>query len=257
MTSAGFVSSRLPWVLAIAMTLSATPAPDLTFNLASIKTNLNPNSYPRMDSLPGGRFQATATLEALVEHAFGVDPLQVSGARGWIGKERFDIDAKAEGAPQKLPEEQFRQMLQALLAERFGLKTHKDSQEMSIYALIVGPKGTKLTPRTADSRPRPPRTPGKSVLMALNLLGLSRALSSVSGRLVMNETNLTGDYDIVLEYSVRPIPRCHGVRDDRRRAGTTRAKTGTPQSGGGSDCDRPRRTPYPELTPSLHICRAI
>ncbi len=199
------VSCGLPWALAIAMTLSEAPplvAADLSFNLVSIKPNLNPNSYPRMASLPGGRFQATATLEALVTHAFGVDPLRVSGARGWIARDRrFDIEAKAEGSPQKLSEEQFHQMLQTLLAERFGLKTHKFSQEMSIYALVVSPKGTKLKPRTPESHPASP-PPGKSVLMALNLKGLSHALSSVSGRLVIDETNLTGDYDIVLSYSV-------------------------------------------------------
>jgi uncharacterized protein (TIGR03435 family) len=54
-----------------------------------------------------------------VTHAFGIDALQVSGVRGWIGSERFDIGAKAEGAPQKVGEEQFQRMLQVLLAERF------------------------------------------------------------------------------------------------------------------------------------------
>jgi uncharacterized protein (TIGR03435 family) len=205
MKSAGSVFSRLAWVLATAIRLSAAPpqAPaDLKFNLASIKPNPNP-AGPRLQNLPGGVFRATCTLETLVILAFGVEPLQVSGARGWIGSDRFDVDAKAEGAPQKLPEEQFHRMLQALLAERFGLKTHKESKEMSFYALTVGPKGTKLTPRTPDSHPSiPPMPPGKSRFMAVNLKGLCRALSSVTGRLVMDETNLTGDYDIVLDYPV-------------------------------------------------------
>jgi uncharacterized protein (TIGR03435 family) len=151
-----------------------------------------------------------------VVHAFGVDQLQVSGASGWIGKDRFDIEAKAEGAPQKLSEVQFHQMLQALLAERFGLKTHKGTQEMSVYALIVGPKGSKLTPRTPDSRPAPP-PPGKSVLMALDLKGLSHALSSISGRLVTDETKLTGDYRIVLPYSMDAGPSASS-QDDRATA---------------------------------------
>jgi len=198
------LSSWLPWIIAIAITLSAAPAQapaDLKFNLASIKLNPNP-SGPRLQNLPGGRFQATCTLETLVILAFGVEPIQVSGARGWIGSDRFDIDAKAEGAPEKLPEEQFRRMLQALLAERFALKTHKESKEMSFYALTVGPKGTKLTPRTPDSHPSIPPTPaGKSRFLALNLKGLCRALSSVSGRLVVDETNLTGDYTIVFDSS--------------------------------------------------------
>jgi uncharacterized protein (TIGR03435 family) len=175
---------------------------DLKFNLASIKPNPNP-AGPRLQNLPGGRFRATCTLETLVILAFGVEPMQVSGARGWIGSDRFDVDAKAEGAPEKLPEEQFHRMLQALLAERFGLKTHKESKETSLYALTLGPKGTKLTPRTPDSHPTIPPTPsGKSRLLALNLKGLCRALSSISGRLVLDETNLTGDYNVVLDYSV-------------------------------------------------------
>jgi uncharacterized protein (TIGR03435 family) len=39
-------------------------------------------------------------------------------------------------------------------------------------------------------------------LIAISVVGLTRALSSVSGRLVLDETNLTGDYTIVLDYSV-------------------------------------------------------
>jgi len=203
MMAARSASSRLARVLAIAMTLSAAPpqAADLKFDLASIKPNPNP-SGPRWRILPGGRFEATSTLETLISHAFGVDRLQVSGVRGWIGSERFDIDAKAEGAPQKLPEEQFQQMLKALLAERFALKTHKESREMSVYALVVGPKGTKLTPRSAESRPIPPLASGKRRLIAVSVSALTRALSSMSGRLVLDETNLTGDYDIVLDYWV-------------------------------------------------------
>ena len=74
---------------------------------------------------------------------------------------------------------------------------------MSVYALIVGPKGTKLTPRRAESRPTlPPVSPGKSRLVAISVLGLARALSAASGRLVLDETNLAGDYTIVLDYSV-------------------------------------------------------
>src|SRR5215469_7609256 len=203
MSCAKFVFSRLAWVLAIAMTHSAAPPqpPDLKFNLASIKPNTNP-AGPRWRSLPGGRFEATATLETLVTHAFGVNALQVSGVRGWIGSERFDIDAKAEGAPQKLPEERFQRMLQTLLAERFVLKTHKESREMSVYALIVGPKGTKLKPRSAETLSIPPPVPGKSRVIAISVLALTRALTSMSGRLVLDETNLTGDYDIVLDYWV-------------------------------------------------------
>ena len=201
--------------LAIALSLSVAPAqtqPDLKFNLASIKANSNP-AGPRWQLLPGGRFQATATLESLVTHAFGINELQLSGVRGWIGSETFDIDAKAEGAPQKLREEQFQRMLQALLVERFALKFHKESREISVYALTIGPKGTKLKPIGAERPVMPPSVPGKSRLVALSLSSLARALSSTSGRLVLDETKLTGDYVIVLDYSVNG-----GTQDDMASA---------------------------------------
>jgi uncharacterized protein (TIGR03435 family) len=38
--------------------------------------------------------------------------------------------------------------------------------------------------------------------MAISVLALTRALTSMSGRLVLDETNLTGDFDIVLDYWV-------------------------------------------------------
>ena len=85
-------------------------------------------------------------------------------------------------------------MLQALLADRFALKTHKESKEMPIYALMVGPKGTKLKPRVSGSPSNiPPTPPGKARFLALNLKGLGRALLAATGRLVFDETNLTGD----------------------------------------------------------------
>ena len=66
----------------------------------------------------------------------------------------------------------------------------------------MGPKGTKLKPRSAETLSIPPPVPGKSRVIAISVLALTRALTSMSGRLVLDETNLTGDYDIVLDYWV-------------------------------------------------------
>src|ERR1700683_2496049 len=59
----------------------------------------------------------------------------------WTGSERFDISATipAGGTTAQLPE-----MFQALLADRFQVKLHKDKKEFPVYALLVGKGPLKL-----------------------------------------------------------------------------------------------------------------
>src|SRR5690348_7737144 len=47
---------------------------------------------------PGGRFTARATtLKFLIEWAYGILPAQHTGGPGWLGMDRYDVVAKAEG----------------------------------------------------------------------------------------------------------------------------------------------------------------
>src|SRR6185295_16075940 len=80
---------------------------------------------------------------------------QVSGP-AWMAEVRFDIDAKIpEGASTGSANE----MLQSLLAERFGLQLHRDEKELAGYALLVGKNGPKLKAAeavpAAEERPNP------------------------------------------------------------------------------------------------------
>jgi uncharacterized protein (TIGR03435 family) len=87
------------------------------------------------------------SLANLICLAYNVKPYQVQGP-DWMSAERFDVIAKLpEGAsPEQVP-----QMLQALLAERFQLKVHRESKEHSVYALVVGKNGPKLKESPPDS----------------------------------------------------------------------------------------------------------
>ena len=79
-------------------------------------------------------------LKNLIQSAYRVKSYQVSGP-AWLDSERFEIIAKLpEGASQ----EQVPEMLQKLLQERFGLKLHRETKELPIYALVVGKNGPKL-----------------------------------------------------------------------------------------------------------------
>ena len=46
-------------------------------------------------------------------------------------------------------------MLQALLADRFGLAVHRETREMQAIALVVGDGGPKITSSTAEPAPIP------------------------------------------------------------------------------------------------------
>src|SRR5205814_5568237 len=71
--------------------------------------------------------------------------------------QRFDILAKM---PEGATKEQVPEMLQALLAERFQLKVHRENREQSIYALVVGKGGPKLKEAAPDPETPPAPAPG-------------------------------------------------------------------------------------------------
>src|ERR1035437_614025 len=88
------------------------------------------------------------TLQQLVATAYKVRPSEVAGP-GWISDLRFNVEAKLPaGADKKSANE----MLQRLLAERFGLKIHRETRTSAGFVLTVGKDGAHLTPPGA---PRP------------------------------------------------------------------------------------------------------
>src|SRR5437773_10483163 len=92
------------------------------------------------------------TLQKLIQHAYGVQSDRISGGPDWLNSQGYDIDAKADqsvtdelrelGRNQGLTEQ--RSMLQALLADRFKLAFHRETKEVSAYALVIAKNGPKL-----------------------------------------------------------------------------------------------------------------
>jgi uncharacterized protein (TIGR03435 family) len=79
------------------------------------------------------------TVRKIILEAYQLTQSQLSGGPGWLDSEKFSLEAKAEGAN----ENQLRQMLQTLLAERFKLVAHHENKDM-VYALTVGKNRSKL-----------------------------------------------------------------------------------------------------------------
>jgi uncharacterized protein (TIGR03435 family) len=138
-------------------------------------------------------------------------------------------------------------MLQHLLAERIGLKIHRERKEMASYELAVAKGGPKFKesepekevelPSATPQAPPPLKMgtdgypvlpPGRPGTIMMNGMGTRRAvretmaqfassLSNQVGRPVVDATGLTGKYDFVLNWSFRgasaapPPPGADGV----------------------------------------------
>lgn len=68
----------------------------------------------------------------------------------WATSERFDIQARAQGDPSK---DQMRQMMRALLADRFRLVVHNEDRAVPVLAFVLaklGKTGPHLQPHSED-----------------------------------------------------------------------------------------------------------
>lgn len=148
-----------------------------------------------------------APLKFCVEVAWNVKDFQVSGANGWMETERFDINAMAA---KPLEKGEMETMLQALLIERFALKTHKETQEKQGYALVVAKNGPKMPPAEDDRSIMFSRTPtGDATLSAksVTMAQLASALSSNLGSIVVDRTGLEGQFNASLQWTPDPSAR--------------------------------------------------
>lgn len=102
------------------------------------------------------------SLADLIRIAYRVKAYQISGPE-WMKTERFDVMGKI---PEGASKDNVPEMLQTLLADRFGLKFHRESQEHPIYALVAGKGGPKMKEASPDETP-PASSDGKSSGMTI------------------------------------------------------------------------------------------
>ena len=153
-----------------------TAEKQLTFDVASIKPaemptmmggrgvmrKMGPTGGPGSKD-PGRITYPMTTVRNLMMIAYDVKSYQISGPPT-IDSERFEVKATM---PPDTSKENFKIMLQNLLAERFLLKLYKETKELPMYSLTVGKKGPKLKeaseapPPEAEAAPMPLPPPGQ------------------------------------------------------------------------------------------------
>ena len=188
-----------------ALSLAQTRVVPQTFDVVSIKPNVTGSVVHRATTLPGGVFTATnVSLESLMSRAFGVVEAQIEGGPRWIGSDEYDVEARANTSAE-MSSEEVRPALQAMLADRFGLKVHRESRQGQIYSLTIAKGGPKMKEHTGEGRTGIGASVGggKIEIRGTNtrMARLAEYLSSQMGRPVVDHTGLSGEYDFFVAWA--------------------------------------------------------
>jgi len=140
----------------------------------------------------------------MVQFAYNLQEKQILDAPAWFGSTTYDIEAQAE-AGQPLAAE-FRVMMQHLLAERFGMKTHRESRTMPAYALVVAKGGPKLGVAKDDPDMPPGVRIQKGQHQYMRAYGVHGTMAQLAAELqrvetdrpVVDKTGITGEYNFSL-----------------------------------------------------------
>jgi uncharacterized protein (TIGR03435 family) len=150
---------------------------------------------------PNGRVTVSnVSLKNIILTAYAVRDYQVMGGPAWLAMDRYDIAATTslERSPTTT---EVQLMLQALLADRFHLKLHRETRELSVYALVVEKKGAKLKQSAADSKSSVTFMRGQLTESKVTMTQFALQLAGQVGRPVVDETDLRGDYDFELKWT--------------------------------------------------------
>jgi uncharacterized protein (TIGR03435 family) len=213
--------------MAAGLALSPTPKPQPptssaipSFEVATVKPSASLEQSGSLRMQPGGLFRSiNLTVRDLIVGAHRTPeaqlfPSQIIGGPSWLATDRYDIAARVGAELAALPQaELFTKLpilVQSLLADRFKLKTHHETRELTVYILNLlrrdGSLGPQLRPATVDCAETPSRCAiqfqtGHISGGAVNPESLRNVLAGAVEQVVIDRTGLTGRYDLNLEWS--------------------------------------------------------
>jgi uncharacterized protein (TIGR03435 family) len=171
--TAPFALSQSPSTQPPVPAWQAAAGSKLSFEVASVRQNktddkpsMNVDSTTFESSIrTGGLYSArNIVLVSYIAFAYKLNNKQLQSVVSqapWTMTTLFDIEARADGNPTK---DQYRLMMQSLLAERFKLAVHFETREVPVYGLVLakpGKLGPQLRIHQADDPvcAKPPATP--------------------------------------------------------------------------------------------------
>jgi len=162
---------------------------DPSFEVATVKLS-SPDERGSSMRTQGRRLDIkNQTIHNMLAFAYGIHTKQIVDEPGWLATDRYDVDGiiDTEGQPSL---KQMQRIVQKMLADRFALRFHDETRELSVYALRVARDGPKLTRSKGDP----------------NLLGDENDQNH-NGVVTQSITNMSmTDFTLIMQYFVdRPI----------------------------------------------------
>lgn len=213
---------------AVITAIAAVPAPAASapaFEVASVKPAPSDTAWGYRLNQGGRTVLNGFRLRDLILKAWNVPDFRLIGTTGWMDSEHFNLEAIGDV---KAGVEETLRMIQSLVLDRFSLRIHHETREASVYALVAGKTGTRMSPSHADecvpydgSASDPPagsklplcsfrsymhRSESGAALMVMEAPGvrmswIARGLGALVRRQVNDETGIEGTFDFKIEYA--------------------------------------------------------
>jgi uncharacterized protein (TIGR03435 family) len=138
---------------------------------------------------------------------YDVQKASVVGGPDWLDKPVYDIVAHASTAVKS--DDDMRPLVEAMLVDQFGLQAHPDVRQVPAFVLRVDEGGSKLTSYTPETAHRIQmwKKDADHVVYVGNYISLeelTRQISELMNRPVLDQTGLASHYDFWLVGSDRP-----------------------------------------------------
>jgi uncharacterized protein (TIGR03435 family) len=189
---------RAAFLLCAAVALLAQSAPP-QFEAASIRpSDRDELSAPSgCETTPGLVRCTNVTLKRAIVGAYDVVPDRVLGGPDWIDSDCYQITARTN---QPLAGETLDAMLQALLAERFQLRLHRETRTREAFVLEVAKNGPKLHP-AGDAARSYYNGHGHMEATSVSMSMFAGVLSRQLGLPVVDRTGLSGAFNFKLVWN--------------------------------------------------------
>ncbi len=175
-----------------------------SFEVATIKPS-KPDQQGKLFTVRGRRLVTINTsLVDLITIAYGIQAKQLVGQQPWMDGDKYDIEATpdVDGMPN---DRQLKLMLKKLLADRFELKFHNDTRELSAYVLTVAKGGPKMEKSDGDANSLPglffPRLGQLNVRNATMTDFTQLMQQAVLDRPIVDQTGITGKWNFILKWT--------------------------------------------------------
>jgi uncharacterized protein (TIGR03435 family) len=199
--------SLLAFLLVPALTYAQDAAP--AFEVASVKINNSGPEAPNGFFPAPGRLRVTnTTLLQLIQAAYHIKTGMLFGTAAWMESERFDIDAKATG---KSSFDEDMVMLRAVLGDQFQLRFHRETRLLKMQVLVLGKGGPKFqASKDQDQKERVNIRATEISGVAIPFGHFVTILEAQLGYPIINQTGLSGKYDLALKYVRADSPGVDG-----------------------------------------------